>query len=175
LNELIEDTITLVQGELRRHRMLLRTELAADLPPIAGDRVQLQQVILNLMMNSIEAMKEVTNSPRELLITSRPEASGTVLVAVRDVGTGLDPQSAEQVFEPFYTTKAEGMGMGLAICRLIIEAHGGRLWAGANEPRGAVFQFTVPLTKDGSTPAEHAGSLPAARDCRPNRIVIDRR
>jgi PAS domain S-box-containing protein len=148
LNALVEDTVGLLQGELRRHRILLQTELAEDLPPVAGDRVQLQQVILNLMMNGIEAMTAVTDRPRELLIASRPEASGTVLVAVKDAGTGLDPHGGEQLFEPFYTTKAEGLGMGLAICRLIIEAHGGRLWASANEPYGAVFQFTLPSERD---------------------------
>ncbi|WP_205927317.1 PAS domain S-box protein [Rhizobium sp. P32RR-XVIII] len=147
LNALIEDTVGLLQGELRRHRILLHTELAEDLPPVAGDRVQLQQVILNLMMNGIEAMSGVTDRPRELLITSRLEASAAVLVAVRDTGTGLDPQSAE-LFVPFYTTKAEGLGLGLSICRLIIEAHGGRLWASANEPHGAVFQFTLPSERE---------------------------
>ena len=157
LNGLIEDAAALLQGELRRHRILLRTELAHDLAPVAGDRVQLQQVILNLMMNGIEAMKAVTDRPRELLIVSRPEAPAAVLVAVQDAGTGLDPQSVERVFEAFYTTKAEGLGMGLAICRSIIEAHGGRLWASANEPQGAVFQFTLPSEQDESAPGEHAG------------------
>ncbi|MFA1625052.1 PAS domain S-box protein, partial [Rhizobium mongolense] len=157
LNGLIEDAVALVQSELRRHRILLRTELADDLPPVAGDRVQLQQVILNLMMNGIEAMNEVADRPRELLITSRREASGAVLVAVHDTGTGFDPQSAEQVFAPFYSTKAEGLGMGLAICQSIIEAHGGRLWASAHEPSGAVFQFTLPSTQNEIAPAEHAG------------------
>jgi PAS domain S-box-containing protein len=156
LNALIQDTMTLVQGELRRHRILLRTELAEDLPPVAGDRVQLQQVILNLMMNGIEAMSAVTDRPRELLIRSRSNASGAVLVSVQDAGTGLDPQGAEQLFEAFYTTKAEGMGMGLAICRLIVEGHGGRLWASANEPYGAVFQFTLPSTQDETAPAQPA-------------------
>ena len=154
LTELIEDAVALVQGELRRHRILLRTELADDLPPVAGDRVQLQQVILNLVMNGIEAMKDVVDWPRELLITSGSAASGAVLVAVKDAGTGLGPQGAERVFEPFYTTKAEGLGMGLAICRSIIEAHGGRLWASANEPRGAVFQFTLPVESDEPAPAK---------------------
>ncbi|NLS03390.1 PAS domain S-box protein [Rhizobium sp. P32RR-XVIII] len=159
LNKLIQDTATLVQGELRRHRILLRTELAPDLPPVAGDRVQLQQVILNLMMNGIEAMSEVTDRPRELLMIARSEASGAVLVAVKDAGTGLDTQSAEQLFEPFYTTKADGLGMGLAICRLIVEAHGGRLWASANEPRGAVFQFTLPTTQEKTAPAEPPSAM----------------
>ncbi|OAP50336.1 PAS domain S-box protein [Sinorhizobium americanum] len=144
LNGLIEESIALVHGEVRGHRVLLRTELADSLPPVAGDRVQLQQVILNLVMNGIESMKKVSDRPRELLITSGPDASGTVLVAVQDTGVGLEPKDAERVFEAFYTTKAEGLGMGLAICRSIIEAHGGRLWAEAKEPWGAVFQFRLP-------------------------------
>lgn len=144
MNTLIEDTIALIQGEVGRHQVLLRTELAPDLPPVVGDRVQLQQVLLNLMMNSIEAMKEVAERPRELLIRSRLDASGAVLVAVQDAGIGLEPQDLERVFQTFFTTKAEGLGMGLAICRLIVEAHGGRLWASPNVPCGAVFQFTLP-------------------------------
>ncbi|MCA1366930.1 PAS domain S-box protein [Bradyrhizobium sp. BRP14] len=156
LNGLVEDSVALVEGEIRRHRILLRTELAPDLPPVVGDRVQLQQVILNLVMNGIEAMKKVADRPRELLIRSRPDISGSVLVAVQDAGVGLEPESAERVFEAFYTTKAEGLGMGLAICRSIIEAHGGRLWAEVNEPWGAVFQFTLP-----SDPDESAGQTPS--------------
>jgi C4-dicarboxylate-specific signal transduction histidine kinase len=144
LNELIRDTVALVQGEMHRHRILLRTELAPDLPPVAGDRVQLQQVILNLVMNGLEAIKEGVERPRELLIRSQPDATGAALVAVHDTGIGLNPQHVERVFDAFYTTKPEGMGMGLAICRSIIEAHGGRLWASANAPQGAVFQFTLP-------------------------------
>ena len=134
--------------------------LAADLPRVVGDRVQLQQVILNLMLNGIEAMKEVTERPRELLISTEPDASGAVLVTVQDSGVGLDPQSVERLFEAFYTTKPDGLGMGLAICRSIIEAHGGRLWASANEPRGAVFQFTLPPETAETVPAEHAGQAP---------------
>ncbi len=144
MNTLIEDTIALIQGEVGRHHVLLRTELAPDLPPVVGDRVQLQQVLLNLMMNSIEAMKGVAERPRELLIRSRLDASGAVLVAVQDAGVGLESQDLERVFQTFFTTKAEGLGMGLAICRLIVEAHGGRLWANPNVPCGAVFQFTLP-------------------------------
>ncbi|MEX2742672.1 PAS domain S-box protein [Rhizobium mongolense] len=161
LNGLVEDSVALVQGEVRRHRILLRTELAHDLPRVAGDRVQLQQVILNLVMNGIEAMKTIADRPRELLIRSLLDASGAVLVEVQDAGVGLEPQSVERVFEAFYTTKAEGLGMGLAICRSIIEAHGGRLWARTNEPWGAVFQFTLPSTPDESAPGEHPGLTPA--------------
>lgn len=161
LNTLIEDTIALVHGEVRRHRILVRTELAHDLPPVTGDRVQLQQVILNLLMNGIDAMKKVTDGPRELLISSSLEAAGYVLVAVQDTGAGLEPESSERVFEAFYTTKAEGLGMGLAICRSIIEAHGGRLWAGANDPSGAVFQFRLPSDPDEGAPGKQEGQTPA--------------
>jgi signal transduction histidine kinase len=114
------------------------------LPSADGDRVQLQQVILNLIMNAAEAMSDLGEETRELLISTQMDAAGGVLVAVRDSGPGLDPTSAHRVFEAFYTTKSAGLGMGLAICRSIIEAHGGRLWASANEPRGTVFQFTLP-------------------------------
>ena len=122
----------------------MQTDLAPGLPSVAGDRVQLQQVVLNLIMNAIEAMSGLDAGPREVLVRSEADASGGVVVAVRDSGPGLDAKGLERVFAPFYTTKSSGMGMGLAICRSIIEAHGGRLWAEANEPRGAVFQFTLP-------------------------------
>jgi PAS domain S-box-containing protein len=144
LNDTIQEVLLITDAEARRHRVFVRTELAAALPPVRGDRVQLQQVILNLVMNGIEAMKEVTDRPRELRIRSRPEASSHVLVAVQDRGIGLDEQRLERVFEAFYTTKPEGMGMGLSISRSIIEAHGGRLWPTAHRDYGATFQFTVP-------------------------------
>lgn len=144
MNALIEDTIGLIRGEVGRHHIALQTDLAPDLPPVVGDRVQLQQVLLNLSMNSIEAMKAVADRPRELRIRSSVDPSGAVLVAVQDAGTGLAPDDLERVFKTFFTTKAEGLGMGLAICRLIVEAHGGRLWASSNQPCGAVFQFTLP-------------------------------
>jgi PAS domain S-box-containing protein len=149
LNDLIQSVATLVHGEVSQHRILLRTELAPDLPPVIGDQVQLQQVLLNLVLNGIEAMMDVAERPRELLIRSRREEAD-VLVAVQDAGVGLDPQNAERMFEAFYTTKAAGMGMGLAICRSIIEAHGGRLWASANATHGAVFHFSLPVNRDGS-------------------------
>ncbi len=148
LNDLIQNVAALVHGEVAQHRILLRTELAPDLMPVMGDQVQLQQVLLNLVLNGIEAMKDVAERPRELAIRSWREEAG-VLVAVQDAGVGLDPQNVERMFEAFYTTKAAGMGMGLAICRSIIEAHGGRLWASANEPRGAVFHFSLPVDRDG--------------------------
>jgi signal transduction histidine kinase len=121
----------------------IRTELAADLPPVMGDRVQLQQVAMNLMMNGIDAMKSVDGT-REFVIGSRRAESGQLLVSVSDTGVGLPPGQTEQIFNPFFTTKPHGTGMGLRICRSIVESHGGRLWAADNSPRGATFQFTLP-------------------------------
>jgi PAS domain S-box-containing protein len=143
INETIFETIALTRSEMRRHCISMQTELANGLPRIWGDRVQLQQVILNLIMNAIEAMSEVSEGSRVLLIGTGADTPDGVTVAVRDSGPGLKPQSLDHLFDPFYTTKPAGMGMGLSICRSIIEAHGGRLWATANAPRGAVFQFTV--------------------------------
>jgi PAS domain S-box-containing protein len=143
INETILETIALTRSEMERHCILLQTELANDLPSIWGDRVQLQQLILNLIMNGIEAMSEVSEDSRELLIGSRVYAPDGVIVTVRDSGPGLKPESLDHIFDPFYTTKPTGMGMGLSICRSIAEEHGGRLWASANAPRGAVFQFTL--------------------------------
>jgi C4-dicarboxylate-specific signal transduction histidine kinase len=144
INEVIAEALALVQREVQRSRVVLRTELADDLFPVLGDRVQLQQVMLNLLMNGIEAMSGVRERARELLVSSgRDEANG-VLVAVRDSGIGLDSECLARLFDAFYTTKPQGMGMGLAISRSIIEAHGGRLWATPNAHQGAVFQFTLP-------------------------------
>jgi PAS domain S-box-containing protein len=168
INEVIEEVLTLSQSELQRNRVSLHTELANDLPLITGDRVQLQQVILNLIINAIQAMSVVEEGQRELWLGSErvaeipgePEreeledkavgdAEWThVLIAVRDSGPGLDPKSLDRLFEAFYTTKPQGVGMGLAISRSIIEAHGGRLWAKANAPRGAVFQLTLPIRQE---------------------------
>ena len=144
LNDRVREVLLIADGQARRYGALVRTELA-PLPPMRGDRVQLQQVILNLVMNGIESMKNVIDRPRELLIRSRPVESNQVLLAVEDNGVGLDEQSMERVFEAFYTTKPEGIGMGLAISRSIVEAHGGRLWAGANSDYGATFQLTLPI------------------------------
>jgi PAS domain S-box-containing protein len=156
LNEAIREVIALTRGEAARTGVSVRTDLADGLPLIYGDRVQLQQVILNLIINAIEAMSGVAETPRALLISTGQAEPGGVLVAVRDSGPGLDPASLEHLFNAFYTTKAGGMGMGLAICRSIIEAHDGQLCASANEPRGAVFQFTLPLQRNETLPAEHA-------------------
>jgi len=143
INETILETISLTRSEMRQHGVLLKTELKDDLPRIWGDRVQLQQVILNLIMNAIEAMSEISEGSRELLIGSRIDLPDGVVVTVRDSGPGLNPESLDRLFDPFHTTKPAGMGMGLSICRSITEAHGGRLWATANTPRGAIFQFTL--------------------------------
>ena len=153
LNEAILEMIVLTRSEVFKHGILLRTELASGLPGVDGDRTQLQQVILNLVLNAIEAMGGIDAGARELRISTEREAAGGVLVTVRDSGPGLDPTDTERVFKAFYTTKPKGMGMGLAICRSMVEAHGGRMWASANEPGGAVFQFTLPLERDESVPA----------------------
>ncbi len=144
LNETIREVIALARSQVYENRVSLQTQLSDDVPPILGDRIQLQQVILNLMINAIDAMNGISDAPRELLIACAKEDSETVLVAVRDSGPGLDPGSLDRLFHAFYTTKPQGMGLGLAISRSIVEAHGGRLWATANESSGAVFQFTLP-------------------------------
>jgi C4-dicarboxylate-specific signal transduction histidine kinase len=145
LSDTIQEVLAMIDPDARRHRVSVRTDLAAGLPPVRGDRVQVQQVLLNLVMNGIDAMQAVTERPRELRIRAQPHAAGSVLVAVQDTGIGLDAQSLARLFEPFYTTKPEGMGLGLTISRSIIEAHGGRLWATPNDGPGATFQFTLPL------------------------------
>jgi C4-dicarboxylate-specific signal transduction histidine kinase len=145
LNDLIHRTLTLASGELTRHQVEIQTVVADDLPDVLGDRVQLQQVLLNLIINAVEAMSTVTDRARVLMIRSeRREAPETVSIAVRDCGVGLDPRGAERLFDAFYTTKPEGMGMGLSICRTIIAAHGGHLSNANNEDHGATFEFTLP-------------------------------
>jgi signal transduction histidine kinase len=136
---------------LVKNGVWLQTQLAEGLPLVQGDRVQLQQVILNLIVNAVEAMSGVSEGARELLISTGKDASNAVLVAVRDSGSGLDPKGLDRLFDAFYTTKPSGMGMGLSICRSIIEAHGGRVWATANVPQGAVFKFTLPAGKNCTT------------------------
>jgi C4-dicarboxylate-specific signal transduction histidine kinase len=153
LNEAIREVIALTRGEAAKTGVSVRMDLADGLLLIYGDRVQLQQVILNLIINAIEAMSGVAETPRALLISTGQAEPGGVLVAVRDSGPGLDPASLEHLFNSFFTTKSSGMGMGLSICRSIIEAHDGQLCASANEPRGAVFQFTLPLQRDETLPA----------------------
>jgi PAS domain S-box-containing protein len=159
INQAVLEVIALTRSEAFKNGVSVQTQLAEGLPPVQADRVQLQQVILNLIVNAIEAMAAVGEGGRELLISTGRDASDGVQVTLRDSGPGLDPKNVESLFEAFYTTKPTGMGMGLAICRSIIEAHGGRMWAGANEPRGAVFQFTLPLA-----PEEAAARLLRARE-----------
>ena len=144
LNQAMNEVIELAGSAFAENRVSVQIRLNEALPPVQGDRVQLQQVVLNLILNAVEAMSSVDEGARELLIGTRQSRTKGVLVAVRDSGPGIDPEHLDRVFDAFYTTKSGGMGMGLAICRSIIDAHGGRLWAAANEPRGAIFQFTLP-------------------------------
>ena len=144
MNEVIRDVVRLIHSEIVIKNVTVILGLEADLPPVPGDRVQLQQVILNLLINGVEAMSAVEDRSRELLIRSCRHGAGNALVAVRDVGIGLDPQQVEQIFDSFYTTKPKGMGLGLSISRSIIEVHGGRLWAVPNSGYGTTFQFTLP-------------------------------
>jgi PAS domain S-box-containing protein len=143
INQMIREVLILADGEARRTHARLLTELAADLPEVLGDRVQLQQVVLNLLRNGLDAMTSVVDRPRELVIRTQKDATASVQVAVQDSGSGLDPQHADRVFEPFYTTKRSGIGMGLSISRSIVEQHGGKLWAVPNEGPGTTFHFTV--------------------------------
>ena len=145
VNEVIDEAIGLVGGQLARQGVVLRKELVPNLPPVIGDRVQVQQVILNLIANGIEAMEGVTGRPRELSIGAKSTDDGRVLISVSDCGTGIEPESADHLFEAFFTTKQEGMGLGLSISRTIVEGHQGRLWATPNTQGGATFQFTLPV------------------------------
>src|SRR5213594_1034331 len=145
INQTIREVIALGQSEVQRNHVALEMQLSDDMPVVFADRIQLQQVMLNLMMNAIEAMSGAADGPRELLVRSGPNEFQGVLVSVQDSGPGLDPKSVDHLFDAFYTTKPHGLGMGLAISRSLIEAHGGRLWATAHEPHGAVFQFTLPI------------------------------
>jgi C4-dicarboxylate-specific signal transduction histidine kinase len=144
INETVLETVALTRAEAAQHRASLSTELSDDPLLVWADRIQLQQVILNLIMNAIEAVNAINDGPRDLLVSTAKHDSDGVLLSVRDSGIGLEPGKLDRIFDAFYTTKRDGMGMGLAVSRSIIEAHGGRLWASANEPRGAVFQFALP-------------------------------
>jgi PAS domain S-box-containing protein len=143
INEVIQEVVSLTHSEIQKSGVMLKMNLAASLPRVSGDRIQLQQVILNLVMNGIEAMNTVTDRPREMVIRSSPHESDQLLVAVQDSGIGIDRQNLDKIFDTFYTTKSQGMGMGLAISRSIVENHGGRLWAVPNDGPGATFQFTL--------------------------------
>jgi len=147
INQIIREMVDLMRSEATRHSVSVRTELAADLPRFVGDRVQLQQVLMNLVVNSIDAMKEVEGT-RELAIQSQRADDDQIQVSISDTGIGLPPQQADQIFNAFFTTKAHGTGMGLRISRTIVESHGGRLWASGNSPRGASFYFALPIKAD---------------------------
>ena len=148
INEVVREMIVLLRGEATRYNISVRTELAAELSPVLGDRVQLQQVLMNLMLNGMDAMKDVEGT-RELAIKSRQAENDEVVVTVSDTGVGLPAQHADQIFQPFFTTKPHGTGMGLRISRSIVESHGGRLWAAENSPRGASFHLTLTTKVEG--------------------------
>jgi PAS domain S-box-containing protein len=148
LNNVISDSVALTQREMTSQRAVLHTELTPGLPAVAGDAVQLQQVIVNLIINGIQAMASIDDRPRELVIRSSRDEAGQVLVQVEDSGVGIDPQNATRLFNAFFTTKTDGMGIGLSVCRTIIEAHGGRLWASSNPGPGATFQFSLPSIRE---------------------------
>ena len=152
INAAIREVVELTRSEAMKKGVVVQTDLGADLPLVPGDRVELQQVILNLILNAIEAMSATSEGSRELLITKGKTETDDVLVAVRDSGPGFAPATLENLFKAFYTTKPNGMGLGLSICRSIVEGHGGRLWASANSPRGAVFQFTLPSNSTVASP-----------------------
>ena len=144
LNEAAKEVIVLSVSELQRNRVTLQSDLAADLPAILGDRIQIQQVILNLIRNGSDAMSMVNDRPRELLVKTERDESGAVHLSVKDTGTGIDPKIEEKLFEAFHTTKGDGMGIGLSVGRSIMESHQGRLWAIRNEGQGATFIFSIP-------------------------------
>jgi signal transduction histidine kinase len=150
LNDVIDQVILLVQREVLNHRVSLRLGLARALPIVLGDRVQLQQVTMNLLINGIQAMAAVADRPRELLVRSQQGEGDHVLIEVQDTGVGIAPENMNQLFNAFFTTKQNGMGMGLSICRSIIEAHGGRIWASGNAGPGATFHFTLPSVRSSS-------------------------
>ncbi len=156
LNDAIQEVLALARSEMQRHRVHLRTDMFAGDRPVFGDRVQLQQVVLNLVMNAIEAMSAVTDRQTVLAISSEPAESDGMIVSIEDTGAGLDPAIADRIFDPFFTTKPNGMGMGLSICRSIIQAHGGRCWASPRAPHGTAFRFTVPTAAEIPGDVQHA-------------------
>jgi len=148
LNEVINEAASLVQREVLNYHIALQLELAPDLPPVLGDRVELQQVIINLMVNGMQAMEAVIDRPRSLVVRSGLHDAQEILVSVQDSGSGIAPDDMTRLFKTFFTTKPNGMGMGLSICRSIIETHGGRVWASSNAGPGTSFQFTLPLNAE---------------------------
>jgi signal transduction histidine kinase len=158
LNHTVREVLALVGDEAKRHRVVIRTAFADDISAVSGDRVQLQQVMLNLMMNAIEAMSRIEDRPRELMITTRNVDADSVQVSVADSGPGLEPNMGNRIFEPFFTTKDSGMGMGLSICRSIVQNHSGRLWAAPNQGTGTTFHFSLPRCQDKESHAGAAGT-----------------
>jgi PAS domain S-box-containing protein len=158
INAAVGEVVELTRSQAVRHRVQVTAELSENLPPVRGDRVQLQQVMLNLILNALEALSGAGEGAGEVLIRTEQDGSGQVRVSVQDSGPGLAPEQLEQAFEAFYTTKPSGLGMGLSICRSIIEAHGGHLWASPNRPRGVVFQFTLPAHEDVAEPKVYAAT-----------------
>ncbi|WP_035664315.1 AAA family ATPase [Bradyrhizobium sp. Ec3.3] len=159
VNDAIRDTVALLSSEIRRQRVVLKVDLAASLRSVFGDRIQLQQVTMNLMMNGMEAMATVDDRPRLLSLRTEADPSGTITIAVADVGVGLPAGELERLFEAFFTTKPNGLGVGLAICRSIIKAHGGKLWASPNHPFGSMFRFTLPTASDQDGPLRSTGTV----------------
>jgi signal transduction histidine kinase len=153
LNEAIQEVVALSRSDLQRHRVVLQSELADDLPNVTGDRIQLQQVILNLLRNASDAMVDVHDRPRQLLVKTERAGDDRVRVTVRDAGLGVDPQVMDKLFDAFYTTKSDGMGIGLSVSRSIIERHHGRLWAERNDGPGTTFGFLVPRHPESGTDA----------------------
>ena len=147
INDVIKEVVTMTQSALQARGVSVRIDLPPGLPRALGDRVQLQQVLLNLIMNGADAMSSVTSGQRILRLASRLDSSGGILVSIEDSGTGLEPGLLDRIFRPLFSTKPNGMGMGLAICKSIIEGHGGRIWAEPACTNGAVFQFTVPIVR----------------------------
>jgi signal transduction histidine kinase len=150
VNDVIREALGFTRAELERQRVAIRTELNDDLPAVVGDRVQLQQVLVNLILNARDAMADLTGRPPELTVGSRRETSGGVLVEVRDCGRGIDQEQAGRIFEAFFSTKPAGLGMGLSVSRSIVEMHGGKIWAAPNDGPGATMRFTLPAAPRGS-------------------------
>ena len=147
LNEAIREVIALSRGEFQRSQVISRIEFAEDLPAVTGDRVQLQQVVLNLLLNAAEAMNGINDRPKQLIVRTERDEEDRVRLSVQDAGVGFGPQGVDKLFEPFYTTKNGGMGIGLAVSRSIIESHHGRLWATPNDGPGATFSFSIPCRR----------------------------
>jgi signal transduction histidine kinase len=172
LNEAAREVIALSLSELQRNQVILRPEFGDDLPPVTGDRVQLQQVILNLLLNASDAMGGVNDRPRQLIIKTERDEGDRVRLTVQDAGVGFESQGVDKLFEAFYTTKSDGMGIGLSISRSIIESHHGRLWAAPNDGPGATFSFSIPRGSPGDMTGVHnldALQTPAVKDAQ--RIV----